>query len=171
MRLFLPQSTLLGLAASAASPIPPAIIHPQPKSAFLLGLMPTAASPRRNADCGLPPAIHPQSSRLLPARYFVLAFCLPQFQPTKSQGENTEHQPTTHNQPTINPQSTHKQTRPCARSHALLPAWCFRLGFFHPTIPTRKKPRRKHQTPTHRPQGRVCFIPHTHSACSGVLGV
>ena len=49
----------------------------------------------------------------------------------------------THNQPTINPQSTHKQTRPCARSHALLPAWCFRLGFFSSRISNPQKAKAK----------------------------
>ena len=51
---------------------------PQPQSALLLGLMPTAASPRRKADCGLssryppcsgsphqrPALVHPQLSSL-----------------------------------------------------------------------------------------------------------
>ena len=71
--------------------------------------------------------------------------------------------------PAIHPQSTHKQTRPCARSHALLPARCFALAFFPPANPTHKKPRQKHRTPTHRPQGRVCFSSRYHAGCSGVL--
>ena len=116
-------------------------------------------------------------------------FFLPQIQHTKSQGRNTEHPRTAHkvgfafthapirlvrgcyNPPTILPQSTHKQTRPCARGHALLPARCFALAFFPPTNPTHKKPRQKHRTPSHRPQGRVCFSSHCHAECSKVLGV
>ena len=73
------------------------------------------------------------------------------------------------NPPAIHPQSTHKQTRPCARGHALLPARCFALAFFPPAFPTHKKPRQKHRTPTHRPQGRVCFSTRYHAGCSGVL--
>ena len=75
-------------------------------------------------------------------------------------------------QSTRNPPAIHAQANPTLRPRPCPPPCSvFRLGFFPPTFSSHKKPRQKHQTPTHRPQGRVCFIPHTHSACSGVLGV
>ena len=91
-----PQSTRNPPAIHPQSTHNPPAIHTQ---SSLLGLAASADSPSQ-------PAIHPQSARLLPARCFALAFCLPQFKPTKSQGENTEHQPTTRNPPAIHPQST-----------------------------------------------------------------
>ena len=134
---------------------------PPPCSVFRLGFFSSRNYNPQKAKAETPNTLAP------PARSSLLFLPLP----CGVFGGVTIHPQSSRYPPAIHPQSTHKQTRPCARGHALLPARCFRLGFFPPAFSTRKKPRRKHRTTTHRPQGRVCFSPRTHSACSGVLGV